>query len=258
MQDNPTFSIVIPTYNNVELFSRAVRSMLDQGFGDWEIIVTDDSTTGGIEDYCRSLADPRIRYHRREPRKGGAVANWNNGLSMATGHNIIVLHHDEELSTTDYLSRLADALNVHDLVVSDIRVCHAGEPPRRGRINGLPKRLMLRFPSTLLNTNAIGPCACLAFRHEIMQLFDPALTWVVDTEWYYRLLKSAHTAIYRPDLVILSNSGHADQITLNIDIAEKNRVDTIHLRSKYRRNPAVRTAIAMKRITSRLRKLLRK
>lgn len=259
MTDNtrPTFSIVIPTYNNVELFGRAVSSVMGQSYDDWQLIVTDDSRTPVIKEQALTLADPRIRYYPRTVHDG-AVANWNNGLSLATGRYVIVMHHDEELKGHDYLQRLAGKLEQADLVVSDIRVSEQGRPERRGRINGWLKRMMLAIPASVLNTNPIGPCACLAFRREFIQTFDEYLTWVVDTEWYYRMLTAAPRVLYAPDLLIRSNSGHADQITLNIDIAEKNRQDTAYLRQKYHSSLPVRLSLSMKYITSKLRRLLKR
>lgn len=253
----PTFSIIIPTYNNVELFARAVQSVISQSFDNWKVIVTDDSKTPVIEDYILTLDDPRIEYHRRLVHDG-AVANWNNGLSLANGQHIIIMHHDEELIDRDYLRRLTLKLRQADLIVSDIRVCMPGQSERRGRVNGWIKRLMLAWPASVINTNPIGPCACLAFKRELLQPFDENLTWIVDTEWYYRMLKSSPRTLYAPDLIIRSNSGHADQITLNIDIAEKDRQDTIYLRKKYHDYYAVRLSLGLKKITSKLRKLLKR
>lgn len=251
------FSIIIPTYNNVELFRRALDSVLAQTYEDWEVIVSDDSSADGIEQLCHEVNDPRIRYVRRTAHDG-AVKNWNHGLKLAKGENVIVIHHDEEFVSQVYLERLATLMDNNDLVISDIRVYSPGQPARRGRINGLFKRLMLRIPSSILNINPIGPCACLAFRREISQSFDEHLTWIVDTEWYYRMLTRAKHYTYAPDLLIRSNSGHADQITLNINIDEKNRQDTAYLNQKYKGNLGVRIALCMRKITSKLRKLIRR
>ena len=46
--NKPTFSIVIPVFNNLELFRRALESVLQQQGVALEIIVTDDSTTAAI------------------------------------------------------------------------------------------------------------------------------------------------------------------------------------------------------------------
>lgn len=102
MMDKMKISVIIPTYNNVALFERAVESVLCQTLKPHEIIVTDDSSTDEVERLCKTIGSPLIKYNHNKPGLG-AVKNWNNGLSKATGDWIIVLHHDEEFSTTDYL-----------------------------------------------------------------------------------------------------------------------------------------------------------
>lgn len=257
IDSSPLFSVVIPTYNNLELFVNAIQSVLAQTLRNFEIVVSDDSTTADIEKYCKKLNDSRLRYFRR-PDRNGAVANWNTGLNLAVGKNIIVLHHDEEFVSTLYLERLRKELENNDLIISDIRVSFPDGSSRKGRINGLIKKKMLSMPSTQLIINSIGPCACVAFRRELMQPFDQNLTWLVDTEWYYRLLKSATSAKYQPELIIRSNSGHADQITLNIDINQKNHQDIRYLRTKYHGHGDIKRALAMKDLINKFRKFLRK
>ena len=53
-------SIIIPTYNNLELFKRAYNSVISQDEKDVEVIVVDDSSTNDIQNYCLNLP---VRYH---------------------------------------------------------------------------------------------------------------------------------------------------------------------------------------------------
>jgi glycosyltransferase involved in cell wall biosynthesis len=41
---NPTLSVIIPTYNLTHLIGRAIQSVLNQTYQDFEVIVVDDST----------------------------------------------------------------------------------------------------------------------------------------------------------------------------------------------------------------------
>ena len=103
--NKPVFSIVIPTFNSLELLRRALSSALQQQGVAMEVIVTDDSTTTDIADYVASLGDERLRYFRNQPSLG-AVKNWNSGLEKATGQYVILMHHDEAMSGDDYLQRV--------------------------------------------------------------------------------------------------------------------------------------------------------
>lgn len=256
---NREFNIIIPTYNNLVLFKKALNSVLNQDFRDFKVLITDDSSNDEICNYCRDLREDRIVYTRRGDRSGGAVGNWNNGLSLATGRYIIVLHHDEEFGDTHFLSRLYCSFSKgHDLVISDIRVKEEGKQLRKGRINGIAKKLFFKFPVSLFAINAIGPCACLGFSRQLIQEFDKNLTWLVDAEWYYRLIKSSKSMIYIQDSIVKSNSGHEDQITLNIDIHEKDKIDTAWLKQKYRSNLSVKIILQLKKAIPFLRTIIQK
>lgn len=214
--NKPVFSIVIPTFNSLELLRRALSSALQQQGVAMEVIVTDDSTTTDIADYVASLGDERLRYFRNQPSLG-AVKNWNSGLAKATGQYVILMHHDEAMSGDDYLQRVQRLMDGGaDVVVSSVEVT-IGDRVKPSHFTAAMKRFMLRHPSWLFFANAVGPCACLAFRRSQLQPFCDELRWLVDVEWYYRMLASRRV-VYDPQLVVRSIHGHEGQITANLDI----------------------------------------
>lgn len=90
----PTVSVGIPTYNRSVLLSQAIQSVLQQSYQDFEIIVSDDSSSDLTPEVVRSFADPRIRYHRtatnlRPPR------NWNECVRLAKGEFFALLPDDD-------------------------------------------------------------------------------------------------------------------------------------------------------------------
>jgi len=83
----PTVSVIIPTYNRAHLVGRAIRSVLNQTFQDFEIIVVDDGSTDNTEEVVKSFNDPRIRDIRHEQNRGGSAAR-NTGIGMS-GYNLL-------------------------------------------------------------------------------------------------------------------------------------------------------------------------
>jgi FkbM family methyltransferase len=81
--DNDKITICVPTYNRCKLLKRAVESVLAQTHKNFELIIMDDASSDGTEEYCRKLAseDGRIRY-RQNPENIGIQANSALFLDM--------------------------------------------------------------------------------------------------------------------------------------------------------------------------------
>jgi glycosyltransferase involved in cell wall biosynthesis len=89
----------MPIYNGEQYVEETIRSILAQDFTDFELIITDNASTDRTEEICRGFAarDQRIRYVRNE-RNLGASANYNLGLSLATGEFFKWCAHDDLIS----------------------------------------------------------------------------------------------------------------------------------------------------------------
>jgi len=62
MVKNPTVSVIIPTYNRVHLIGKAIKSVLNQTYKDFEIIVVVDGSADDTEEIVKNYSDFRIRY----------------------------------------------------------------------------------------------------------------------------------------------------------------------------------------------------
>lgn len=227
------FSIVIPTYNNLPLFQNALKSVRNQEGVDIEIIVVDDSNSNEIEVYVQSLNDQRIIYRHNNPSLG-AVPNWNFGLSLVHGKHVILLHHDEAFIDKCHLKKiLIRFAEGYKIVISNIEIIKGNDYVEHGNYNSILKRIFILFPTLLFIANLIGPCACVAFKKDEMLPFDERLHWLVDVEWYYRIL-SHNKRIYLPKLFIRSQHGHADQISQSINIRKFDLEDYSILKTKYK------------------------
>lgn len=228
------FTIIIPTYNNVELFKRAIDSVLIQKNVSYEIFVVDDSTNNNIEDFVKKTNLPRIKYYHNKPSKG-AVANWNFGLSLAKGKYIEVLHHDEALASEDILwkAKLQFETSHSSAVIANYKVLIGGVVKKESSIKKLFRAFFIKHPMFLFLLNLLGPCACVFIENGNVDYFDEKLHWLVDVDWYYRNLKGRKISILAQNLFVSSIHGHKGQITEELDIQAEASKDAQTIKSKY-------------------------
>lgn len=108
--DEPTVSVIIPSYNYAEVLPRAVKSVMDQTYDRVkEIIIVDDGSTDNTPDVGRKLAqiDQRIIYIRQT--NGGVANARNTGIDHATSKYVCCLDADDEIKPT-YLETMVGAL----------------------------------------------------------------------------------------------------------------------------------------------------
>jgi teichuronic acid biosynthesis glycosyltransferase TuaG len=88
-------SIIMPAYNAERYVADAVRSVLGQTCGDWELVVVDDGSKDGTAEVVRGLAarDARIRLVERE--NGGQAAARNTGIRASHGTLVAFLDADD-------------------------------------------------------------------------------------------------------------------------------------------------------------------
>jgi len=91
-------SIIIPTYNRTDLLPRAIQSVINQTYKDWELIVVDDcskdKTPEIIKDWERK--DQRIKGILLDKNSGGPAHPRNIGIQNSHGEYIAFLDHDDE------------------------------------------------------------------------------------------------------------------------------------------------------------------
>jgi glycosyltransferase involved in cell wall biosynthesis len=116
-------SICLPVYNGQEFVASAIQSHLDQTFGDFELIISDNASTDGTEEICRGFArkDPRVRYERSDINLGCAP-NFNRAYQFVRSEYIRWAAHDDQVAPTHLAECLAALKANPDAVVAQSRV----------------------------------------------------------------------------------------------------------------------------------------
>ncbi len=93
MTNRPLVSVIIPTYNRVDKIATAIESALKQTYTNIQIIVSDDGSTDGTEDFIKKNY-PTVDYFPIV--HGGQAAARNNGLAFSKGQIIASLDSDDK------------------------------------------------------------------------------------------------------------------------------------------------------------------
>lgn len=95
----PIVSVIIPTYNRADLVGRAIQSVLNQTYQDFEIIIIDDASTDNTDKIMILLNDKKIKYIKNKKNVGGSESR-NIGIKNAKGKYIAFLDSDDEWMPT--------------------------------------------------------------------------------------------------------------------------------------------------------------
>lgn len=112
----PLVSVIMPTWNRGFVIERALKSLLEQNYRQWECLIVDDGSDDDTRQRLDSyLSDPRFRYFQRPHQGVGAARNF--GLQEARGDIIAYLDTDN-LWVPDYLTAIVSALIGDDAIES--------------------------------------------------------------------------------------------------------------------------------------------
>jgi glycosyltransferase involved in cell wall biosynthesis len=205
----PRVSVVVPAYNSVAFIDATMRSILAQTFTDFELVVSDHSSTDGTWEALQQFTeDPRVRLSRLASG-GGAPANFNAVTDLATGEFLKLVCGDD-LLYADCLAEQLAALAAHPSAVmsaSTRDVIDAASVPvlrnrglagLRGEVSGTEA---IRR-TVLAGTNIFGEPAAVLFRRVALVDvggWDGRVPYLIDQASYCAvLLRGNLVAVPRP------------------------------------------------------------
>ena len=93
---NQLVSVITPTYNCGAYIEDTIKSVINQTYTNWEMIIVDDQSTDQTEEIVKRYTDldQRIRYYKLESNSGAAVAR-TKAMEMAKGNYMAFLDSDD-------------------------------------------------------------------------------------------------------------------------------------------------------------------
>ena len=161
----PVVSIITSTYMRANLLRRAIESVRDQTFQDWEMCIVGDCTLDNTEEVVSSFGDARLRFHnlaeKSPPGSHGAIAK-NYGIQRMAASDCIAYLDDDDAYRPQFLRTMMAFMQSHP----DARVAYCrsmyrdkdtgkrmiGNPFQRW-LHGYSKAKLKQY--NFLNTNCV-------------------------------------------------------------------------------------------------------
>ena len=146
MPATPRVSVCIPVYNGEQFLAETIRSVLDQSYRDFELVVLDNASTDGTGRIARAVGDPRLRVETN-PTTIAQPDNWRAAVDLCRAPLVKLLCADD---------LLPGATRTHIL---DCRARPCDGRDRRRRTVSLVQRRLNR---------PLGRSGCRRRRHAIL------------------------------------------------------------------------------------------
>jgi teichuronic acid biosynthesis glycosyltransferase TuaG len=202
MDIEPKVSIVIPTYNHADYLCKALESVINQTYTDWEAIVVNNYSEDNTEEIVQSFNDERIQlvnFHNN----GIIASSRNHALQLAKGEFIAFLDSDDEW----FPEKLENCISLMDGKLENA-VCHA---ERWLGVNGYKRDVLYgpesraTYRSLLFKGNTISTSAVVVRRSvlEDVGLFSeqPEMVTAEDYDLWIRIVKSGTNFVFIPTVL---------------------------------------------------------
>jgi glycosyltransferase involved in cell wall biosynthesis len=216
--NQPLVTICIPAYKQVDFVKRALESVREQDYRPLEVIVSDDSPDGSLEEDITMYRDSFFLTYQHNLRPLGSPRNWNQALSQAKGDYVLLLHQDDWLSEPSSIHQFVDPF----LADPKVNIVFGRSKPvdRQGREIDIPEfqqkvKRLIDSPDRLILGNLLGHPSNVMVRNGLGLSYDARYVWLVDLEYYRRVLLLGGRSVFL-DRILVEVGLHPDQITNSV------------------------------------------
>lgn len=209
----PRVSVIMPAHNAAGFVERAIESVQQQTYRDWEVVVVDDGSSDGTWELLQD-AGPRVRSFRREQAGGPAVAR-NLALEHADGELAMFLDADDLLlprylesqlayyeAATQSRAALQGQRSQVGLVTCDARILIDERYAPFTHLQYIPNRYAPITLERVLRLNVIyGACLVPTAVGEAVGWFDPELFGTEDYGLWIKILEAGYRAVLNEEVL---------------------------------------------------------
>lgn len=220
--NSPAVSVILPAYNCEKYIGKAIESVLQQTFTDFELIIVNDGSTDKTETCILQFIDPRIIY-LQNPDNKGLIYTLNTAIELAKG-NYIARMDSDDICVPERLAKQKGYLDTHPgttMVATTINFIDAN-----GNDKGIwPLDRKMITAALIRNEMPFENCIAhpsIMIRGDILKKlkYNPRQVNIEDYDLWLRLLNRGHV-IDKLNEPLLRYRIHDDSIT-HVHLKKKN------------------------------------
>lgn len=212
-------SVILPVYNGERYLKESIESVLNQSYGNWELLILDDCSSDQTSEIAQEYEkhDHRIHYYRNE-RNLRLPQNLNKGFSLAQG-NFLTWTSDDNRYRPTALEKMYTVLCENRQVQFVYASCRI--------IDGNGKEIEYIMvdnggPQRIVGEDAVG--ACFMYTRQVYEQigeYDPGFTLVEDFDYWQRVFAKFQTIGIRE--ILYDYRWHNEALTSTMQVDQFNR-----------------------------------
>lgn len=217
--NDKSVSIIVPVYNVEEYINGSIQSILNQTYGNIEVVLVDDGSEDSSADICKAFAesDGRVVYHRKQ--NAGVSSARNCGIELARGYYVMFVDSDDTVKP-DCVERLVESI---EEAQADLCICGydvltdsgktsipAPDDTLTGKVN-----ITEYFSEHFLKGVTSSVCAKLYKKDLISSGFDTDITMGEDILFNLEYFRSISKCRLIPDCLYMYNQQNPSSLVKN-------------------------------------------
>ena len=241
MAKNIEITVVIPVYKRTHFLHKAIKSVLEQTYSNFEIIVVDDNSNSSISNTIKGIVknfnDSRIRYVGHGINRGVSAAR-NTGIRASNSKYLAFLDSDDEW----FPDKLNEQIKIFKNESKKLGAVYCGVTYIDKKGNNINTEWIPENKGNiyedLLFKNCVGSCSYVMVKKECFDrvgLFDKNFPVCQDLDMWIRVAKDYNFSFAKKSLVRFRI--HPEQQTKNHDlmIADINRIQVKYVNELKKR-----------------------
>lgn len=234
-KENYGVSVIIPTYNRANVICDTIKSVLEQTYDHFEIIVIDDASSDNTSDVIASFNDKRIKYYRNENNMGPAGAR-NVGIKYAQFEFVAFIDSDV-IWNKEKLEKQIQILSDKEYAVCYCRIKRQTSNKIKSWIIPSEKKnsseLSGNIYQLLLKGNVVDTSAALVRKDVLIELngFEQTIHALEDYELFLRISKK-YKFIFL-DEVLVESTDYGDGVNDETKNTEKHLIAKLFIWDEF-------------------------